>query len=80
MNLVSVENVVGAIFFLTQLRAKHKYEIFIISEDNNKKNNYQRIEKIIMKYLENKGLFFSSNTLTSKLIAICFKFFWTLKY
>ena len=26
MNLVSVENVVGAIFFLTQLRAKHKYE------------------------------------------------------
>ena len=51
MNLVSVETVASAIKYLSESNKIKQQEIFIVSEDNDEKNNYFDIEKILRKYL-----------------------------
>lgn len=52
MNLVCVENVVAALMFLLDADSKIDREVFIISDDDAPINNYQDIEKRLIKNLE----------------------------
>lgn len=55
MNLVSVQNVVAALFFLISSETI-KNEIFIISDDDDKYNNYREIESIFFRKLNKNYL------------------------
>ena len=54
MNLVCVENVTSAILFLIKSNNYFNGEIFIISDDDCKFNNYRDIEGYLLSYLYNK--------------------------
>ena len=51
MNLVSVETVASAIKFLSESNKIFKQEIFIISQDDDERNNYYDIEKYVRKFM-----------------------------
>ena len=69
-----LENVVGAIFFLTLLEANHKNEIFIIAEDNKESNNYRSVEKIMMENLGMNDYLFPRISLPQSLLRLVLKF------
>ena len=69
-----LENVVGAIFFLTLLEANHKNEIFIIAEDNKESNNYRSVEKIMMENLGMNDYLFPRISLPQSLLSLVLKF------
>ncbi len=52
MHLVPVETVVGALQFLCESNRTFDREIFIVSEDDDPKNNFRDVEKILMTALE----------------------------
>ena len=54
MNLVSIANVVDAIEYLIDYEQKSESEVFIISDDESKNNNYQYIEGLFSKKLNRK--------------------------
>ena len=74
MNLVSVENVVGAIFFLTLLEVSHKKEIFNIAEDHEESNNYRSVEKIMMENLGINDYLFPRISLPQSMLRLVLKF------
>lgn len=55
MNLVHVDNVVGAIIFLAQYTGRFEGEIFIISDDDDPHNNFKDVERFLMEKLGAKG-------------------------
>jgi nucleoside-diphosphate-sugar epimerase len=48
MNLVHVANVVEAVIFLTQHTGRFEGDIFIVSNDDDKKNNFIDVERFLM--------------------------------
>jgi nucleoside-diphosphate-sugar epimerase len=54
MNLVHVANVVAAIIFLAQYAGRFKGEVFIVSDDDDPKNNFMDVEGLLMDALEVK--------------------------
>lgn len=55
MNLVHVVNVVAAIIFMIEYEKNLDGGIFIVSEDDNSKNNFGDVEHFLMKHLGLKG-------------------------
>jgi nucleoside-diphosphate-sugar epimerase len=51
MNLVNIKNLTASIIFLMRHKNKFYGEIYIVSEDHSKNNNFNAIEKILMKKL-----------------------------
>jgi len=51
MNLVPVANVVAAIIFLARYSGRFESELFIVSDDDDPKNNFIDVERILMKVL-----------------------------
>ena len=49
LNLVYIDNVISAIVFLINMPQNIRKEIFIVSDDDSKLNNYRDIEKYIIK-------------------------------
>lgn len=55
MNMVYIDNVVAAIAFLIDINKKMDREIFIVSDDEHPLNNYNDIEKYLMKSFGHKN-------------------------
>jgi nucleoside-diphosphate-sugar epimerase len=55
MNLVHVANVVAAIIFMIDYRGKFDGGVFIVSEDDNSRNNFADVERFLMNQLELKS-------------------------
>ncbi len=51
MNLVSINTVVSSIKFLIEVNISHKQETYIVSEDEEAKNNFYDIEKMIREFM-----------------------------
>ena len=54
MNIVSVDTVASSIKYLSELKINNQQEVFIISEDDEVKNNYYDIEYMLRKYMHIK--------------------------
>ncbi|KTD11585.1 putative NAD dependent epimerase/dehydratase family protein [Legionella gratiana] len=57
MNLVCVDNVVGAIEYLVYLKKSNKF-IYIVSDDDAKANNFHQVESYLMSQLKIPDYFF----------------------
>jgi len=51
MNLVFIDNVVAALIFLADSNRKLDGDVFLISDDDDPKNNYRDVEEILMRRL-----------------------------
>lgn len=73
MHLVSVRNVVEAIFFLAFFKKKLNGNIFIVSEDENIDNNFKKVQEILIDELGLKPSIFPYIFLPRVLQSILFK-------
>lgn len=73
MHLVSAVNVVEALFFLAFYEKKINGNIFIVSEDENINNNFNKVQKILIEELGLKSNFFPYIFLPRILQSILFK-------
>lgn len=53
MNLVCINNVTAALYFLIISKESFQGDVFIISDDDSEYNNYKNIERYLTKYLLN---------------------------
>ncbi|WP_373999507.1 NAD-dependent epimerase/dehydratase family protein [Bdellovibrio bacteriovorus] len=72
-NLVSIENVVSALGFLTFYKGNFEREVFLISDDEFENNNYQYVERYLLKHFLKKSWYFPRIALPHGILTILLK-------
>jgi nucleoside-diphosphate-sugar epimerase len=73
MNLVSIENVVSALMYLTTKTQPFNEEIFFISDDENINNNYRYIENFLMEKFRCKGYPIPRIPIPQSILSVCLR-------
>jgi len=74
MNLVHVSNVVAAIIFLIFTDKEIAGETYIVSEDDNPLNNYQYVEKYLIRRLKMRHYFIPTFPIPSSILSFLLRF------